>query len=1355
VSDTLGPITVPDPPTIADFPIQPDFAIGVDFAPPIVTHTFDQPGLKTEQRFLMSGGGARRFRFVKNHLCSADYNALKAHWETAKGVYAQFNYLLRTEDNPAGTNVTCRYENPSASFDYLVATLVSPQGLTLLEVPPPRAPLNSEAHVVRFPDSVFATALTNQVQEIIPLITITTRAQLESGGGTAPPYSLYLSNQRVTIDGQLYLPRLIDWSGISQSIGENSDAASFNFGNADGVFTELVNYFDAGTSTPLSLYAANLQFSLFHVQSGYLVDLWAGYVQNWGADSSGRFQMNVSDGVFALTLAYPSRKIVRACWKVYKGRFCPSVSSFTDCPKDYDSCVARGVPHSFGGFVIPPQAVRIKDNSTGVFGWGRSSMTSVTVVDDTVYQRPLQEIYTDEPMMVSCDVAAGRDESDFYSALGIVGEGPISAYNADLILHTLDGQPPHDPLHDGGWRGVIGSDPSGTNDYVGISQAPWNTIPDGSTFAGGIAFAEIRRTDQKGLQLSSVSDHQMQVNVIGGIGGWVWTAPGARTWLPAISNTVWVAINVYLRGLGLRLDQGMDALIPAATMEQFFDVEAAIEAAAICDILVPKVIPDDGSTEVQFPFRGVLKEQKPLKDWLSEILNCCLGYYTFNNGKLWIGIRVNSSVLAGNAYTRAHILYKSLSFSPLQPRFNWLVGNFGDEEFGWQLNNVTVYDIDHARFLGTPDSPQYLTSNQNFVGVSNLSQCARCVTTRLREEIGGVGSLEQSNARNFQFRTTVLALQTMVGDIISLTDATMPTGYAEGRVSRWALNPDFSIDIQATATYDDMYDLVAGPKPADVQPPPVPPETLLAATGLAWEPNFLAPYAGDPVYESTFRTFALWQDYDLTADGNWIPQVVVQGEMTISQFISSDQPRIVDIEFSSGGSLNGPLTVYVAVTQRDSSGEPTTPSNLSAIFIPSGSTSQKITITTEPGTDPWDGWDLWAGLDRRRLSNQQLGASGALPTTINITGPLLDWTQGLPDASAWGVKVACKQVWHGAVCGLRVDGVTPPNQIQCNDFYGSTNPWLGRTAFVISNVDGAVPLWNFTITAFDGSTGTITVTPNIVHGLDSVQVDDVLGVYAQAHSATANTITDPMWDNSVNIQQFDSPGFVPSAEVGRLVRILRGTGAGQVRWISANDATTLTVIPNWDTIPDSTSIFIVEAADWRHVAETSEMGVPHGGINVEIRVPVPNLANDVVLVGGFLVNTDATSTDEQFAAYRMIYIFGQPPVVRIVGPAAGPYTMAITDQTIRCDTSANAITINLLPIDQYMGRTLLIFNDGANPVVVNCAAGETLFDGSASIGIPAFGNALKVTAGQETSIPVLPAGFAVGFGSRVRPRRII
>lgn len=1335
LQDSLGPIPIPTPPTIGAFPLTPDYGTGADYQPPIVTHTFSQAGLKTEQRFLMAPVGPRRFRFQKNHLSCTEYDNLKAHWEQAQGVYAQFPLTMY---EPAGAaTYTVRYENPTLAIDHMVALLTQGPGITFLEQPETTASYTSRVRLNRFPDSSLTAALQSEFQQIVPLLTITSRDNAAT---------VYVSNQRCSIDGQLYLPRMLDWSGISQTLGESSDAGSFNLGNADGVWTKLVNQ--------VNLYAAAVQLTLYHVQDRSLLDLWAGYLTNWAFDTSGKFQVNVADGIFQMTLPYPSRKVLRTCWKVYKGRWCPSTSSFPDCPKDYQSCIDRGVPHSFGGVIFPPQAVHILDNSTGVFGFGRSSMTSVSVVQDTVYQRPLQEVFTDEQMLVSADVAEGRDESDFYAALGIVGEGPIVSYDPNLIRSTLDGQPPHDPLRAGGWRGFTGTDPSGASDFVGISQAPWTNpdgslfIPPGSTFAGGIALAEIRRTDQKGLQLSAVSDHQMIVSIIGGLGGWTWTGPGARVWSSPLHNTVWVAINVFLRAIGLRVDPTNESQVTPAEMEQHFDVSQAIEMAAICDTVVPKLI--GAGTELQFPFRGVLKEQKPVRDWLREIMNGCAGNVIFSNGKLWPIVRVNSSVLAGNAFTEATILFRSLAVSPLQPAFNWLVGEFGDEEYGWQLNNATIYDIDHASFLGSPESPQYLVQTINYVGVSNLSQCARLITTRLREEIGGLASGsgphgtdtgidEQLNARNFQFKSTVLALGTQLGDIVSLTHSALPYGgYAEGRVSRWAFNPDMSIDFQCSSTTDDMYDLVVGPKPIDVAPPPAPPELLQSPMGLAWMPDELAPNVGDPVYPQWERTFDLWQEYEISKDGVWEPTIWVQGNMTMNRFSSNTQPRILDIELASGGNLDGPMTVYAAVTQRDANNSPSVPSNLTAIWIAAGLTGQQVNLTVAASTDSvLTGYDVYAGNDRRQIA-QQFGGTGAPPATISITGPIENMTVGLPEGAAWGVQIQAKHVFHAGIAGLLVNGVTAPNQIQCLDFLNSTDNWIGQLVFVCSNVSGEVPLWNFQITGFDPTSGTLTVTPDCVtaDSTTSVQVGDVLIVYSQATAADANSITNTMWNNSVNRQQFPgSAGMDPGAEVGRIVRILRNTGAGQWRYCYQNDAYTHYISPPWDVIPDATSLYIVEEPDWHDPAQTSQLMATNPNVSIQIHTEVPNLSDEVVLVGGYLVDVDGHKTDDAFACYRMIYVFGQPPTVRVVGPAANdpataqPWAVLVTDQVIRVDSSANDVTLTLLPLADYQGRGLLVFNEGQYSTTINTTAPDTFPDGTTQLVLSAPGGTVRITAG--------------------------
>ena len=1353
--DQLGPIPISNPPTIGDFPLKGDFGSGLDHAPVIAVHQFDQPGLKVEQRFILAGG-ARRFRIQRARLACSEYDLLREHWEQAYGVYAQFKFTYRLADG-SDEVYTCRYENPMLSFSQMMGMLMGTPGITLLEIPAPPDPYVSMKRVtITTLDATIQAALQADVQRVVPLIAIQDRA-----GATTP---LYISNQRINIDTKQFLPRLVSWQGIQQSIGEASDAAKFSFGNADGVFTLLANQ--------INLNRAQVQFSLFHVDSGYIIDVWAGYALPYAINPDGTFDLGATDGTFQMGLGYPTRYVTRTCWKVYKGRFCPSTSSFPTCPKDQASCVARGVPLSFGGMMVPALAVNVKDNSTGVFGFGRSTLTSVTVTDDTVYQRSVPEVWTDEAMPINCDVIAGRDEDTFFAALGLVSDGPIGAYSTNLYLQTLDGQPPEDPIRGGGWRGMLGNDPAFPNDFFSLTQAPWNTIPPGSTYAAGLAFAEIRRTDAAGLQLAPLTDRKMQVTVSQGVGGWTWTAPGARHWTPGLTNAVWVAVNVFLRGMGLRLDQAREDVMPASVMEQFFDVGAAIEAAFWCDDMVDKLV--GTGQEKQFPFRGILKERKPLKNWLTEILNCCLGYYTFVNGKLWIGLRNNSSVLAGNAFARETILHKTLQTPPIQPSFNWLNIQFGDEEFLFALNNVTIYDLDHAAFTGTPESPNYMQATMSLVGCSNKSQASRIAITRLREELGGIKVVDpdsgavlddqQLRARGLNFKTTILALGTKIGDIISMTDPSLAGGYAEGRVTQWTLNPDLSISIQASPTTDHMYDYDVGPKPQDVSADPPRPEKFPTISGLAWMPNQVGPFAGDPLYPDPMeRTFDLWQDYAIQRDGGWQPAAYVRGELVINTFLGYAQPRIVGAVLASGGTLAGGQTVYAAVTVRDAGDHPAPPSNVTALWIDPALTNQKMTLTINPPLSgppaggSWAGWDLWVGTNRRRIAWQQAG-SGPLPLTLDILGPIHPMTRELPEASARQVSIAAKQVWHSGVAGMSVSSVTAPNKIQCNELIHSTDPWAtgalngkGRYVSVLADYsDGSVPLWDFQITAFDSATGTLTVSPDCVRTLpngdpdpgNSVQESDpiIIRTWADSVSPDGATITDPLWNNSVNRAQFNSPGMQPGQEPGRVYRILRGTGAGQYSFIVANDATSVTVKPPFAILPDKTSIGIVEAADWVYSSQSSDLDVAAPGAVAEIRMRVDNLRDRVVLVGGFLLDDQDRQTDENWAVYREIYIFGQPPTVRVIGPTPSDpdgnpadtppnrWNAYETDHTIRVDTSAQDVSLWLPPLYVYQGRTLTIWNDGANKVIINAADGEMLWDGSTSVTIDTQGTSVKVTS---------------------------
>ncbi len=1204
MSDTLGRVPVPEIVIAGVFPITSDFPHGRAHAPQVVVHRFESANTKIEQRFLL-GAGAKRFTVRRSRLREAERIALRDFWENHYGPYGAFYYDAPNDDASGTTRYVCRFENEPLSWE-MVSDAVCAIGLTLVEIPTTSPAYTLHATLSRFPSSELSSALLDQVQQLIPLVKI---QPLEPGYP-----AIFVSDRRCTVGSQLYQARLIEFDGISQSLGNEADEARFVFGNADRVMRELANDVD--------LFRASIEFSLFHVLTGIRLDLWRGDIVDWSFDSGPEFRVTAADGIYELNLPYPTRRISRTCWKQFDdGLGCPfsqqgglDLANFpgarlAECDKGFDTpngCRAHSMNPYFGGILAKPQGVRIKDNSTGTWGFGRSSITSVSLVADSIYDEVLPEIYTDSDLPVNCKIAAGREESDFYAAVGIVGEGPIVFGTG----HKLDGQLHH------GYPGSLGL-------LLSTGQDP-NPVPFGMDTdapverAAGAAFLMIRRADPKGFQPSRLAEHQMQAVVNQGLSGWVWTAPGVRS-QQVLTNPVWIVINMLLRARGLRFAN-------AATAEQYFDVNAAIAAAAVCDQQVSKLV--GAGVETQFQFRGVLQEEKPLRDWIQEVLMNCLGYYTFAFGKLKVGVRVNSSVV--EAFTVGNILLNSLQLAPLRPSFNHLTANFADEEFEFVNNSITLYDIDHARLIGGATSPLFLKSNLNLSGTASKSQAARLITARLREELGGITPAEWKAARQISFRTTVLALNTEPGMVCSMTHPDMPGGSGEFRVTSWRLNKDFSIDIQGRATTDSMYDLVIGPKPADVPAAPVPVEFPPIPAGQVWHPNEVYPPAGDPLFGMDEGNFGLQQKYNRLADSTAQATLAVTGALPINDFIpETPPPAIHTVSVSGGGSLPAG-THYIAVCAKNSAGKFSPPSNIVSVEVPANSKVTLSDLVWPAGT--FSGYVVFGATDPQRLC-KQLDVSGALPASIDLTAAFQRSTWNMPNPKFLRVRAKAKLVFHAGVFGAPITAVAA-NKITASDLIDPTDNWNGRDVSVIADKsDGSAPIWNFNVTAYDQATGELTVTPDPQAA--GVEVGDVLIVRAAPSVATATTVTDPGFINR------EAPsGLNVNEEEGRVVRIIAGLGRDQVRRIVSNTATQLTVDKPWDTIPDSTSRFIVEAAAWDYIGESTPTRNPLNSVSTELQIPVDNMLKQTMLVAGISVDVDGTEAPEDKSPLREIYLFG-------------------------------------------------------------------------------------------------------------------
>ncbi len=211
---------------------------------------------------------------------------------------------------------------------------------------------------------------------------------------------IYLSDRRVTVGGQLYLPRLIGIGEpgsdviISQDIKGSSDNVRFTFANADRVMTQLANDTD--------LKYAEIDLCLFHVNSGILLQLWKGVILNFVSDGTASFPVMCSDGFFQIMNQYPERVVSRQCWKIFNdGVNCPYAAHGSggdpeSCDYYLESangCQAHGMAKYFGGQQADPQGVNLLDNSTGFVGLGRNKVTATSIISDTVWGLALPEIW--------------------------------------------------------------------------------------------------------------------------------------------------------------------------------------------------------------------------------------------------------------------------------------------------------------------------------------------------------------------------------------------------------------------------------------------------------------------------------------------------------------------------------------------------------------------------------------------------------------------------------------------------------------------------------------------------------------------------------------------------------------------------------------------------------------------------------------------------------------------------------------------------------------------------------------------------------------------------------------------------
>jgi hypothetical protein len=1349
MSDTIGRITVP---TVVNsgqtFPFTTQYPFGFSVERSVIVHRFGSLDAKQEQRYY-AGIGPRKFQFKRPNLNWSESRQLKAFWESMQGPWQAFTYNVPNPDGTT-TGVLVTFEQAPISFEYL--RNAAQVGLNLVEVvDPAAAPSYTVASTcLRFPSSGLAAALLSEVQQIVPLVHIRVREQ-------AVP-DIYLSDRRVTVGDQLYLPRLIGIGEpgsdvlISQDIKGASDNVRFAFGNGDRVMTQLANDTD--------LKYAEIDLCLFHVNSGILLQLWKGVIQNYVSDGTPTFPVTCSDGFFQIMNQYPERQLSRQCWKTFDdGVNCPYAAHGSGGDPDTcdyylesaNGCQAHGMARYFGGHQADPQGVIIKDDSTGFLGFGRNTVTATSIISDTIWGLALPEIWCNSggnplfAFLATALMVNYRDESGYADSLGILGAGPLGGFtpsmvvqNADgyryLVAPMVDGYPWQGLKIDGnlnvtkyqpgmGLRYVAGNDPANpSSDYFSLGQgSPQVWQPN--VYAAGTAACEIRIVKSTTIQPSTPDQHQMKVPIDFGMWGWTWDHAGNRTAVKGLINPFWIAVNMLLRAMGLygdpstgsdpgggpgpsSADQLATFVLPSLVVG---DGNGAAEIAAD---QVPAIL--GAGVETQFQFQGILSSQKPFRDWLTEVLNCCLGFYAWEFGQLKLGCRINASAV--DAYTAGNMLFQSLRLAPIQSAFEHLVLSFADVAYQYQANTAEYCDKSHAAYYGRAGSP--LTSQMHSVGCSTLSQALRIAATRTREEIGGVNPTEWRNARTATWQTTLLGLANEVGQVVSITHPDVPIGTGKFRIQRWSLKKDWSVEIQGQTVTDSMYDLDVGPKPIDVVPAPLPPLFYPIPLGPAWAPYQVQAAAWDALFPNEW-TFDLNQTYSTLADGSALANLIVTGKLPVNEFSSTGAgaPGIASIsQAAAGGSLPANATLRVAICAIDSNGLPSAPSNIAIIGTPaSGTGTFTLEDITWPAVAGLVSYVLFVATQDDLICAQATGTLTAgsnntyTPGSITFGGPLARSTWALPSPYISKIRIKAKRAIHMGVAGLDVDSVAAPNQVVCgwlvdanppaNDF----NP-VGRILSVVGRPESSTPFVSVQITGYDHATGTLTVSPQAVvagHPELSIHAGDVVVIRNSAdapNTSNPTQITDSGYQNVT----CDYSGLTPGVEVGNILRVIMGTGRGQLRKITGNTPTQL----SWDLplVLDETSVWIVEDAAWSYIVDSSDVDNANYQLATSLTLPSTNFLDFSMVVSGFTVNSAGVESSDASAPIREIFIYGDGYAQAFI--AAATYAMKANDHVLTF-TGVNQ-TLNLLPSNAIRRFPRYIIHAGTGALTVNPAPGDTV-----------------------------------------------
>lgn len=750
-----------------------------------------------------------------------------------------------------------------------------------------------------------------------------------------------------------------------------------------------------------------------------------------------------------------------------------------------------------------------------------------------------------------------------------------------------------------------------------------------------------------------------------------WTSPTANI-LTYTNSPPWVV---------------MDLLTRANWSYAEMNIQSFIDAATFCQTYI-NYVDSTGATDSHWRFQCefCLENQRTAAEVLAGVLRSFNGYlYWDSTGLLNLGINQTladqqpSAVTGSNYNTAVSSIhadsssgdgYVAYSFDETNiarksdgtPDFefrasaneqtpNQIYIGFQDSANSYQTDSLSIYDTDAVNRAGSAivGGGAVIPETLNCIGINNFDQGTRIANVYLAERNRGNLRNDAGGTDIIQFTTSVRAEHLQTGSLVFFSWNSLGYDKQLFRVIEKQASTDgqvYTITIQFHK--DEWYTDIYGQAPS----------SLYSATNKSrptlpspWQPNAATPYSD--IYSSTDLNFNITEVDTPQEDGSVLVQFDISGVQPVNQ-ASNVGPPLTPLQAtvsSTGGSIPGGTSWIIKICAIDSSGNYSAPSNPIMATVPSGTNTNSITVPNLYWQAGTAGFDLFAGQDHWDITHQ-LSNTSSTPSSITWTAAPNVQTYGPPDLALSSLAVQAKEVVHAGIIGCQVAAVTSTTVTLEPPVVGAgplTNDLTGYYVMLIAKYGGegsAIPICDAKITS--NSSYVLTVDKDLTQNIPGtttpyLALGDVVIVTAQANIASSTSIGD---SNYVSVYAATGTQDL----TGYMVRIIAGTGAGQVRTIasttgSGGNLTTYNISRTWDVTPDSTSLFIVEEPAWLYPATTTPL-VSAENYSLTTNLATVNVSNGsttTMLVQVLSIDPTGKYFSSQFRSpYRIVYLFGQP-----------------------------------------------------------------------------------------------------------------